>query len=53
MSGIYQVYTMIINFLGFPDGEPPGLHRASEDSEAGRRCLGPSPSHVRVVQLWP
>ena len=20
MSGIYQVYTMIINFLGFPDG---------------------------------
>ncbi len=26
MSGIYQVYTMIINFLGFPDG-------------SGRQCV--------------
>ena len=23
MSGIYQVYTMIINFLGFPDADGP------------------------------
>ncbi len=25
MSGIYQVYTMIINFLGFPDSAASGL----------------------------
>ncbi len=35
MSGIYQVYTIIINFLGFPDDPDIGTHR----DDIGIGCL--------------
>ena len=33
MSGIYQVYTIIINFLGFPDGSLMKMLRRVENEK--------------------
>ncbi len=38
MSGIYQVYTMIINFLGFPDALPGG------------QCCAPQLMHAQPTE---
>ncbi len=42
MSGIYQVYTMIINFLGFPDG-------GCSSGAGGGSCQRPEWSRVSVT----
>jgi hypothetical protein len=36
MSGIYQVYTIIINFMGIPDA--PGVMPVAMLSATARRC---------------
>ena len=45
MSGIYQVYTMIINFLGFPD-------EMDQDFEAEAANIEPVPAPAAVGTAW-